>query len=480
MAAEIERKFLPLKLPDAVKDLSATVIEQGYLVITDAVEVRLRRADRSPTLTVKRGSGEIREEVEIGLSEEHFELLWPLTEGRRLRKDRRVYPLEQGRAAEFDCYHGVLAGLVVAEVEFDSERESAEFLAPAWLGREVTGERRYSNQALAADGRPTEGSGGKREGGIQTAVSASYQLKRKESAAEGLRRVARGRAETARSRIERALGGEETAGSVHAARKDFKKLRSVLRLARGGLDDGAYSSENRRFRDAGRELAASRDAEVKLETLLSLVRHFSGELPAVALRRWESELRDECDADPGAADAELVRPMRLALATLAEAPEVIAGWQIKGEDWDLLGPGLKRSYGRGRKAMARALKSPNAENVHEWRKRSKDLWYQLRLLCRAWPALLEPTIEAAHQLADLLGDHHDLVVLAEDLGGRGAIDARETLEAAIESRQEELLEAAFELGARLYVEKPAAFTNRIKGYWGLWRGAPNAKRGRSA
>ncbi len=477
MATEIERKFLPPELPDAAKGLSATAIEQGYVVITDALEVRLRRAAERRVLTIKRGSGEVREEVEIGLSDEHFELLWPLTESRRLRKDRRVYSLAEGRVAELDSYHGKLEGLLVAEVEFDSESECADFVAPTWLGREVTGERRYSNQALAADGRPPESLGDtKQEEDIQTAVSASYQLKHKESAAEGLRRIARGRAETARSRLERALEEGEVAGAVHGARKDFKKLRSVLRLARVGLGGGVFSSENRRFRDAGRELAASRDAEVRLETLVSLGRHFSADLPAAALRRWEGELRGERDASRRAADAELIRRLQRALRGIAEAPAVIAGWQIRGEDWDLLGPGLKRSYGRGRKAMEQALKSPSAKNVHKWRKRAKDLWYQLRLVRGVWPALLEPTVEAAHRLADLLGDHHDLAVLAEDLAGREAIDAREAFEVAIGSRQEELLEAALELGARLYVEKPAAFTGRIEGYWALWSGAPVAER----
>ena len=50
-----------------------------------------------------------------------------------------------------------LAGLVVAEVEFGSERQSRDFRPPAWLGEEVTGDRRYANQSLALGGDPLFG-----------------------------------------------------------------------------------------------------------------------------------------------------------------------------------------------------------------------------------------------------------------------------------------------------------------------------------
>jgi adenylate cyclase len=51
-------------------------------------------------------------------------------------------------------YRGALDGLVVAEIEFDSDEASEEFDPPAWLGREVTGDERFANQRLALHGRP--------------------------------------------------------------------------------------------------------------------------------------------------------------------------------------------------------------------------------------------------------------------------------------------------------------------------------------
>jgi CYTH domain-containing protein len=149
---EIERKFLVRDTPD----LGATEsdeIEQGYLAIGAEGEVRLRRKGERLILTAKRGSGLSRDEAEVELEREAFDRLWPLTEGRRLHKRRHVLPHGDLRI-ELDVYEGDLAGLVVAEIEFDSEDDAGAFEAPPWLADEVTGDDRYLNETLATEGRP--------------------------------------------------------------------------------------------------------------------------------------------------------------------------------------------------------------------------------------------------------------------------------------------------------------------------------------
>jgi adenylate cyclase len=96
----------------------------------------------------------VRSESEIELTSEQFDSLWPATEGRRVEKTRRVWPLEGGPAAEVDVYAGRLDGLVVVEVEFVSASEAEAFVAPAWFGSEVTDDDRFKNRRLALDGRP--------------------------------------------------------------------------------------------------------------------------------------------------------------------------------------------------------------------------------------------------------------------------------------------------------------------------------------
>jgi adenylate cyclase len=153
MALEVERKFRLPGPPPGLGENPRTAIAQGYLVVGEEVEVRLRAADDHRLLTVKRGHGEVREEVEVQVSAEQFDALWPLTESCRLEKTRFVVPLDELKV-EVDVFEGVLDGLVLAEIEFSSKEDSRRFQPPDWLGEEVTGDDRYANQELARSGIP--------------------------------------------------------------------------------------------------------------------------------------------------------------------------------------------------------------------------------------------------------------------------------------------------------------------------------------
>jgi CYTH domain-containing protein len=147
---EIERKFLVRELPADLANCRRSEISQGYLVsLDDGLQVRLRKSGERYSLTFKRGLGNVREEREVELTAEQFSALWPATEGRRLLKTRYDIPLGD-LVVEIDVYGGRHEGLVVAEVEFDDEESARDFHPPDWLGDDVTGDPRYSNQLLAS------------------------------------------------------------------------------------------------------------------------------------------------------------------------------------------------------------------------------------------------------------------------------------------------------------------------------------------
>jgi adenylate cyclase len=154
MATETERKFLVDDPSEAIVGTTGDSIDQGYLAIDGEIQVRVRRRGDDYTLTVKRGGGQSRFEEEIEISDDQFASLWELTQRRRLVKRRHVIDL--GDEVEVDVYADQLDGLVIAEVEFDSEADADRFEPPAWFGREVTGEVKYSNVNLAVDGLPPE------------------------------------------------------------------------------------------------------------------------------------------------------------------------------------------------------------------------------------------------------------------------------------------------------------------------------------
>jgi len=297
--------------------------------------------------------------------------------------------------------------------------------------------------------------------------SRSFRLEREESVGAGLTRIAAGRADSALEKLAGA-GDEDLAEAIHGARKDLKKLRAVLRLSREALGEDLFHAENRRFRDAARLLSASRDAEVRLGTLAALRRRRRGDLPRAAAAVWEEALEGERDKLAGGRSEV---PLAEAIAAIEAGRERIASWPMQGSGWPLLGAGLQRAYRSGRRAWRRAAADPSPESSHEWRKRSKDLWYQLRIVSPAWPPVLEATAEEAHALTERLGDRNDLALLGADLercGWMGADDRRDLRE-AIERAQAEELGAALATGARLYAEKPRAFGRRLGAYWAAWR-----------
>lgn len=296
----------------------------------------------------------------------------------------------------------------------------------------------------------------------------SYRLTRDEELAAGLTRVAAGRAERALERLREAGVDEiDTASAIHGARKDMKKLRTVLRLLRDELGKKRYRRANRRFRDAARALSESRDAEVKLRTLEGLGAEEAA-LPADAVEAWRNILERDREAAKDTVRSEAMAAE--AVAEMEAGLEEIEGWNLEGSSWRTIAPALARTYRRGRKTM-KAARSGSEDEIHEWRKRAKDLWYELRLLREAWPAPIEAAAEEAHRLSELLGNHHDLAVLREDVGERNLGEGETaTLEAAIDRRQKELAGEALALGRCLYAERPRDFERRLRRYWQAWPG----------
>jgi CHAD domain-containing protein len=284
----------------------------------------------------------------------------------------------------------------------------------------------------------------------------SFKLKEGEPVPKGIVRIARGRIDHAIDHLEgRADGSPEEA--VHEARKDMKKLRAVVRLMRPGLGDKVYRRENACFRDAGQELAGLRDADVMLGTLAKL----EGEIPEQAA----GGLRQALEAHKIRTAAGARQPAAAQVVEiLTTARGRVERWPLDEDGFDAVAGGLERIYRRGRKGFRTARAEPTTENLHEWRKRVKDLWYHLTILRTAWPPVMDALADEAHHLSEQVGEDHDLAVLlawAEE----HAPDSAAALAEPVERRRGELQARAFELGARLYAEKPKAFMRRLERWW---------------
>lgn len=155
MSLEIEKKFIVLNTPQNLETYKFNIISQGYILITDDFELRLRKKGKYFFQTIK-SSGELqRAEYEIELTKDQFEILWPLTEGKRIEKIR--YEIEyQNYLIELDIYLDSLDGLKTAEVEFTSIDESNRFVGPNWFGKDITKDNKYKNKNLALFGMPDQ------------------------------------------------------------------------------------------------------------------------------------------------------------------------------------------------------------------------------------------------------------------------------------------------------------------------------------
>ncbi|HCL66527.1 MAG TPA: adenylate cyclase [Rhizobium sp.] len=150
MAKEIERKFLVAN--DDWRDLatSKTPMRQAYIVTMNDRSVRVRtRNDASAQVTIKIGQNSlVRDEFEYTIPIAEAEEMISLAVGNVIEKVR--YTVEyNGFVWEVDAYEGAYLGLVIAEVELSDENDEPPL--PDWVGREVTGDRRYSNQSLATE-----------------------------------------------------------------------------------------------------------------------------------------------------------------------------------------------------------------------------------------------------------------------------------------------------------------------------------------
>jgi adenylate cyclase len=151
---EIERKFIIQSIPFPLDQLFFEHISQGYLVTSEkGDEVRVRQRGEHCFLTVKKGEGFERYEMEIEISRDQFEKLYGATTDERVEKKRYIIK-DRDCTIELDIFEGRLRGLMVAEVEFRSLDEGKAYRTPEWFGREVTEDKRFANRNLAKHGLP--------------------------------------------------------------------------------------------------------------------------------------------------------------------------------------------------------------------------------------------------------------------------------------------------------------------------------------
>jgi len=255
--------------------------------------------------------------------------------------------------------------------------------------------------------------------------------------------------------------------AIHDIRKRLKKLRALSRLVRDELGKKNFKAINTYFRDLGREISDLRDLTAHLETIELLKERYGKHIYVNFFKVFTNQIVRERDELEKGLRAENFFTEHL-VEKLKKAKEELTSWPVDSNKIKIILPNIERVYKRGCKALDTAYQVPEKENFHEWRKRVKYLWYQTLLLQGIWPNFFDTLEAEIHQLADFLGNDHDLMELKEKIL---SVDfelqdesQRELMLALINEYSKSLRTEARTKGELIYAESPKDFKKRIGKY----------------
>ncbi|CAN7225543.1 CHAD domain-containing protein [Pararhizobium sp. LjRoot235] len=258
--------------------------------------------------------------------------------------------------------------------------------------------------------------------------------------------------------------------AIHDARKCFKRLRSLYRLAATAAP-AFRQAENTRIREMAKTLSTFRDTTALVEVIQYLHHHAENNDEHAVLKRTDKILtarRDMLSADERPVEESVAK----AIATCGQALEAISHVTFS-DDGDKAAKHLAEGWCRMLKRAAAACEAcgetTDAHVFHELRKRSQDYRYSLDLLQPLWPSAMHAKRVEATELVDLLGHHNDLALLSslvneqQDLFGRSE-DLAHLLSVVI-SRQETLRTAIMRLAVSVFRDDPRDESRKIRLLW---------------
>ncbi len=297
----------------------------------------------------------------------------------------------------------------------------------------------------------------------------AYSFQYDEDIGTGFKRIAYDQIDRA---IQSLKENEDRLEGIHDFRKRMKKLRGLLRLVRSSIGEENYQQENTAFRDLARKFSVLRDTTIFQEKLAKLKENGISTDASDQIQQAidQSKHHQNQEMDRLFADSTVVDDV---VAELNNAKARIGTCEIPDEFGESIFPNLKRTYKRGQDALDTARHTENDDDLHEWRKRVKYLWYHIRLLKNMWPGLLKPLAEEIHQLSRNLGDDHDYAVLTQEIKQeRLTFSSDETKRAVLNQINEarrEIQDQSYPLGEKIYAEKAKQFAKRMATYWQTWR-----------
>jgi CHAD domain-containing protein len=252
---------------------------------------------------------------------------------------------------------------------------------------------------------------------------------------------------------------------VHEVRRRCKAVRGLIRLVRPAFP--AFEKENAAFREIGGALATARDGKVLVDTLDGLIGDEEDALDPRLLRLLRKRL-----GPPPKKGVPLRQVLRQCEEELVAARVRAATWTMRADGWNALGEGFEKTLRAAHHAMKRAVRPGEVEASHAWRKQVKYHWFHVRVLGGIAAGAAKERSKALEKLGELLGERHDLDLLAELLHAQPSPGSHagtiEQLTARARKRAARLEDKARRLGEKLFDEKPRKVAAKWEERWESW------------
>jgi CHAD domain-containing protein len=237
--------------------------------------------------------------------------------------------------------------------------------------------------------------------------------------------------------------------AVHQCRKAIKRLRAIARLG-VAVPSAKSKSVDRHLRNAGRLLAPHRDITAVARVLVRLA---DTEPTLQAL---------ESVQHIGSSTGDVAVPVDQVRDELAEVGRRLAALFSRPEAWTFtrIVDGIGITYSAAVSGMKKLERKQSDTRAHEWRKHVQRLAHQLGVIEALCPDFLAPPLQRLAELADVLGEHHDLAVLRARLKTERARLPKKTVAAVAavaKSLQAQFCEQALALGRELFEQSPRDF-----------------------
>lgn len=255
--------------------------------------------------------------------------------------------------------------------------------------------------------------------------------------------------------------------TVHEIRKALKRIRAILRLVRGDIGEELFQSENKTFRDLGRQLSDVRDYHV-------IISYLADNFEAHELQIPESNFIQLVEHLNLLKENELKRIMESQTLKAIKDRITIAEQDLNSYPLDFLGPhtirqGVNTVYNQCLDKIAESQIKLDDHPLHELRKKVKYLLNQMTLIQEVWPDFFKTYSTSLKRASDLLGNDHNVaetITLINDLPNTVVSEVdKANLTKSFKGEREHNHREIWPLLGKLFAEDADAFVKRITSYW---------------